>query len=136
MVGYLSMEIQEREQTGCCCGCSRARGFAGSKHGTWQKVSCPDSVFSRKSERQSSPESPERAVPAARHMGVLCLLVQLGAACSALRMAPAVTLRSAGISQNQFCTELNSVSVEIQLFKIYPRCHSKGHLHCCSLPLV
>lgn len=50
------MEIQGRgANSSCCCGCVHARKSAGSKCGTWQKVSCPDSVFSRKSEMKAAP---------------------------------------------------------------------------------
>ena len=68
---------------------------------------------------EGGPESSEPALPTARHVGVLRLLVQLDVACSAPCIAPAITLRSISISQNRFCTELNSISVEMQLFKIY-----------------
>lgn len=50
------MEIQGRgANSSCCCGCVHARKSAGSKCSTWRKVSCPDSVFSRKSEMKAAP---------------------------------------------------------------------------------
>lgn len=83
---------------------------------------------------EGGPESPEPAVPTARHVGVLCLLVQLDVACTVPCIAPAITLHNVSISQNRFCTELNSISVELQLFKIYLWCYAKGHLHYRSSP--
>lgn len=73
------------------------------------------------------PESPEPAVSTARHVVVLHLLVQLDGVRSIPHIAPAITPHNVRISQNQFCTELNSISAEMQLFKIHLWCYAKGH---------
>lgn len=68
---------------------------------------------------EGGPESPEPAALTARHVGALWVLVRLDVA---PRVAPAITLHNVSISQDRFCTELNSTSVQTQLFKVHLWC--------------
>lgn len=129
---FIHGNIGGRAKSGC--GCAHARKSAGSKRGTWQKVSCPDSVFSRKSEWRRRPWIPWTGSANREARG--CALLARAAGCTIPCTVPAITLHNVSISQNRFCTELNSISVELQLFKIYLWCYAKGHLHYRSSPFM
>lgn len=60
---------------------------------------------------KGSPEPPEPAVPTMRHVGVLCLRVQLDVACNAPCIAPVIILHNVRTSQNWFYPKLNSISL-------------------------
>lgn len=68
VLGYLPMEIQQESKSGCCCGCARARNLlaAGAAHG--EKLAALILSFPESQGDGASPESPEQAVLATRHV--------------------------------------------------------------------